>query len=274
MRDRNPAHRLWGSARGSAWRHLTISVAVSVLLAGSASAAPVRVRNQETSAHGFVVLTDLSGTTLAHGELVQWLERGAVANELVFHFRDGSLYDETVRFSQRRVFQLLSYRLVQRGPSFTATTDVEFDRSGRYRARYRPAPDKKEEEAAGSTDIPDDVSNGITSMLLKNLAPNGSAMTHLMSFSPKPRVVELHLRPEGVDRYWTGDAAAPATRYLIEPKVPGVTGVVATVIGKQPPSLRMWIAQGRAPTLVKFEGPLYVEGPPWRIELSGPQWKE
>lgn len=191
----------------------------------------------------------------------------------MIRFDDGSLHDEIVRFSQRPFFRVESYHLVQRGPSFTATSDVAFDRSGRYRVRSRAKPEDPEESESGHVDVPDDVSNGMTSTLLKNLPAGASATTHLLAFTPKPRTLELRLTPEGSDRYLVGTASDTATRFLIQPKVVGVTGAFATVVGKQPPELHMWIAQGKAPTLVRFEGPLYNEGPPWRIDLTAPQWE-
>jgi hypothetical protein len=49
--------------------------------------------------------------------------------------------------------------------------------------------------------------------------------------------------------------------------------MVATVVGKQPPPVRFWLTSGRVPTFVRFEGPLYVDGPTWRVELAGARWK-
>lgn len=238
-----------------------------------AAADPVRVRYREGPAHGFVRVSDLSGRTIAHGEMTQWLEKGAVANRLTIWFDDGSSYDERIRFAQDRVFRLLSYKLAQKGPSFTESSEIEFDRSGRYRVRLTEKPGAEEQHASGTTRIPDDVTNGITSLLLKNLQPGRSAKTHLMAFTPKPRALELQLTPEGDDPFWVGPTERRATRYLIEPRVTGVTGVVATAVGKQPPAFRMWIAQGSAPVLVRFEGPLYADGPVWRVELSAPRWE-
>lgn len=236
-------------------------------------AKPIKVRYPEGPAHGFMVVSDMAGTVLAHGELVQWLEGRIVANRMVIRFEDDSVYDETVRFSQQPVFRLVSYKLVQQGPSFAQSSDIQFDRSGRYKVRLRAAADQKEQRASGKFDVPDDLTNGITSTILKNLAPGSSATTHLVAFDPQPRVLQLHLTPEGSDRYWVGRTAESATRFLIQPEVTGLTGVLATMIGKQPPALRMWIAQGRAPTMVRFEGFLYMGGPSWRIELSAPRWE-
>ena len=49
-------------------------------------------------------------------------------------------------------------------------------------------------------------------------------------------------------------------------------GVLATIVGKEPPVVRMWIAPEPAPVLVRFEGALYVDGPAWRMDLSAPRW--
>ena len=47
---------------------------------------------------------------------------------MVFRFKDRSLYDETVVFTQERVFTMQSYRLVQRGPAFTEDTEISLER--------------------------------------------------------------------------------------------------------------------------------------------------
>jgi hypothetical protein len=44
------------------------------------------------------------------------------------------------------------------------------------------------------------------------------------------------------------------------------------VAGKDPPNLKFWVLGGSAPAFVKFEGPFFVDGPIWRIELSSPRW--
>jgi hypothetical protein len=246
--------------------------AVAVLLASAPCGADlVRVRYPEGPAHGYLVMSDETGRPIAHGELIQWIEKRAIASRLVFHYENGSFYDEVVHFTQQPVFRVTSYHLIQRGPSFTTATEVEFDRSGRYRAMVK-AQDKAEERAAGTTEIPDDVANGMISTLLKNFTAGASAKAHMMTFRPKPLVVDLALAAEGSDRYWMGRAEGSATRFVMTPHVPGVTGVFADITGKQPSPFRMWIAQGQAPVLVKFEGPLYLDGPTWHIELTGPRW--
>jgi hypothetical protein len=245
----------------------------TLLVARPCSADLVRMRYPEGPAHGYLVMSDESGHPIAHGELIQWLEKRLIASRLVFRYEDGSLYDEVVRFTQQPTFRVMAYHLIQRGPSYSTATEVEFDRSGHYRASVTPR-DKSEEHAEGMIEIPDDVSNGMTSTLLKNLKPGASAKTHMLAFRPKPVVLDLTLAPEGSDHCWIGPEEGTATRYLMTPHVPGVKGLVADIVGKQPDPFRMWIAQGQAPVLLRFKGPLYVEGPVWQIELTGPRWSK
>ena len=49
-------------------------------------------------------------------------------------------------------------------------------------------------------------------------------------------------------------------------------GVVAPLIGKQPPDSHVWIFGGAAPAFVRAEQTLFVGGPSYRIELTSPAW--
>ena len=245
------------------------------LLAGSGAwADPIRVRVAEGPVYGFLVLKSAAAAVLAHGELRQTLRRGLVESRLTFRFRDGSLFDETVTFSQQGTFALSSYQLVQRGPSFAGSADVTFDRSGQYRARVQEAPDKPPETLAGRLDLPADVYNGMTSVLLKNLPAGARAQTHLLAFTPKPRVLTVALTPEGENAFSVGPVSRKAARYRVKPELGGMLGVVASVIGKEPPDLYYWIATSPTPAFLKFEGPFYLNGPIWLIELSAPRWPD
>src|SRR5437016_3383060 len=109
-----------------------------LVAATSSQAEPISVRYTEGVARGFPVLRAQSGEVLAHGDFVQVAYPDRVESRLVFRFRDGSLYDETVTFDQRAAFTLLAYRIIQRGPSFPESLEATIDRAtGRYRVRYR-----------------------------------------------------------------------------------------------------------------------------------------
>ena len=60
-----------------------------------------------------------------------------------------------------------------------------------------------------------------------------------------------------------------ALRYLVNLEIGGVTGLVASMIGKNPPDLRYWLARGEIPAFVRFEGAMFLNGPVWRIEMAG-----
>ncbi len=148
------------------------------------------------------------------------------------------------------------------------SSSVSFDRaSRRYRARTgTDAP------VEGTLDLPEDVHNGMTGTLLRNLPAGASANGHVIAFTPKPRLLRSTMRPDGEDKYFVGDAARTATRCLVTLEIGGLTGVVAFVLGKDPPDLRFWISSGPAPAFLKFQGAMFVKGPTWRIDPSGPRW--
>src|SRR5713226_8172128 len=75
---------------------------------------PVSVRHAEGLVPGFLVLRTADGTVLASGDLIQGARGDRVTTRLVFHFKDGSVHDETAVFSQRTRFRLLSDHLVQK----------------------------------------------------------------------------------------------------------------------------------------------------------------
>src|SRR5205814_1163685 len=78
-----------------------------------------------------------------------------VENRLTFRFRDGSVYDERVVFSQKDTFTLMSYQIVQRGPSFPESIDAKVDReTGRYEVRYKGDEDAAEEVLKGKSEPP------------------------------------------------------------------------------------------------------------------------
>src|SRR5262245_63666682 len=108
----------------------------ATLWSGPAAAAPVAVRYAETITHAFLTVRSMDGDVLAHGELVQ--APGAKRrwdSRLTFRFKDGSLWDERVGFTQDKVFRVMSYHHIERGPFFPEAIEATFDReTGRYRA--------------------------------------------------------------------------------------------------------------------------------------------
>jgi hypothetical protein len=250
---------------------LLAAAAATLLWAAAAQAAPVAVRIREGASHGFVDFF-AGNTRIASGELVQFpRDKGRLENRLTIGFDDGSFYEETLTFSQEQVFQLHTYHLVQRGPSFPEAMEVSFEDTGTYDARVTKA-GKKEETDEGHVEVPADVYNGLSSTLLKNLGPGESAEVHTLAFTPKPRLLDAKLMPQGESHFVLGSARHAVTKYRVALHVAGLAGIAARLIGKDPPDIYYWITVGPAPTFVRFEGPLSADGPVWRAELSGPRW--
>jgi hypothetical protein len=244
---------------------LLLGVALLGVTGAPAQAEPVAVRYAEGVTRGFPVLRSVSGDILAHGDFVQVAYPDRVESRLVFRFRDGSLYDEGVTFDQRGVFTLLSYRIVQRGPSFPETLEASVDRvTGQYRVRYRADQDSPEEILTGRFELSPDTYNGLLGTLLKNLEPGQSEIVQIVAFTPKPRLVKMLLRPVAQEPVTMGDMAVPATRYHIKPQL----GLLASLLVTDLPDVKTWIANGDAPAFLKFEGPLYFMGPLWRIDWN------
>jgi len=241
---------------------------LAVVLVGVAHADPVPVRYVEGTSHGFLTLRSHGGALLADGQLLQTIHGERVESRLFFHFTDGSLYDETVTFTQHNVFRVVAYHLVQRGPAFgEASSEVTFDRdSGRYRAS------SGDKQAEGTLDLPEDLCNGMLGTLVRNLSRGASATGHIMAFTPKPQLVRAELTFEGEDRFTVGSAAMTASRYLIKLEIPGLKGALATLLGKEPPDIRYWVSGGAAPAFLKFEGAMYLKGPVWTVEQVTPHW--
>src|SRR6188472_2653136 len=99
--------------------------------------APVPVRYLEGLVHGFLTLSTLDGTLIATGDLFQVATPDRVKSRMVFHFKDGSLHDETAEFSQQKQFRLLRDHVVQKGKSFPRPLDMTIDgRTGEVTVRY------------------------------------------------------------------------------------------------------------------------------------------
>lgn len=233
------------------------------LLPGRVDAEPVRVLFQEGVTRAFPVLRSLTGQKLAQGDLVQVARGNLVDSRMIFRFTDGSFYDEHVVFSQNGMFNLIRYRIVQRGPSFPETLEASVDReTGRYDVRYRADEASAEESLTGKFTLPDDAYNGMLSLLLKNLPPAASTIVQVVAFTPKPRLVKLQLLPLSHDPMLVSEEPKQVTRWAIRPQL----GLFASLLIADIPDIHFWILPGEAPAFLKAEGPLYFQGPIWRIE--------
>jgi hypothetical protein len=251
---------------------LLLLMLAMLLWAPSPEAAPIAVRLAEGNYRGFLVLRSPDGTAIAHGEQSQRPVGNALQSRLHLKFKDGSVFDETFTYTQAKVFRLERYHLVQQGPSFP-TTDVSFDRkSGQYQARTQTKKGDQEKTASGPLEIPDDVYNGLAPTLLKNLSAGASTTARMAAFTPKPIMLKMELSTEGADRVSLGGRIMKAKRHLVKVDVAGLKGVIAPLVGKDPPDGRYWLVAGSVPAFVRFEGAMFLNGPVWRLELTTVGW--
>jgi hypothetical protein len=253
---------------------LAVLVACATLLQpGAMPAATVNVRHAEGLVHGFLVLRTLGGDTLADGDLIQVARGDRVTSRLVFHFKDGSVHDETAVFSQRRNFRLLNDHLVQKGPAFKHPTEVSIDGSTGQVTVRNTDDDGNEKVVTEHLDLPPDVANGLVLTLLKNIRSDApQTKVSMVASTPKPRLVTLAITTQGEEPFSIGGSSRKATHYVVKVEIGGAAGLVAPLLGKQPPNTHVWILDGEAPAFVKSEGPLFFGGPVWRIELVSPVW--
>lgn len=261
--------------RREAPRGLAFIVAIAVLISVHADAAPVAVRFPEGVTHGFLLVRSLAGEIIGHGEMIQIVkEDDLVESRLVFRFKDGSLHDEKVAFSQQRVFTMISYRLIQRGPSFPDQTDVSIDRgSAEYKVRSQAREDGKEQVLTGKFDLPKDAYNGMLIMLLKNLQTGTDETVSVLVFSPEPQAIKLQLVTKGEQTVQLGEVSSKAIRYVFKPQIGMIRKLVGKVTGKLPDHFHYdcWILADEVSSFVKFEGPLQLMGPIVQIELTSPR---
>jgi hypothetical protein len=233
----------------------------------------VTVRHLEGRIHGFLVLRDLDGNLLASGTSIQMSNGNVVTNELAFRFRDGSVHQETTIFSQNRRFRLLNYHLIQKGSAFRRAMNMSVNAStGQVTIGYTDY-DGREKATSDRLKLPADLANGMVTTLLGDIDANTpKTVVSMLVATPKPRLVKLEISPVGEDSFAVGGSTAKAMRYAVKVDIGGISGVIARIIGKQPPDTYIWMAGGKAPGFLKSHGPLFQDGPIWEIELASPEW--
>lgn len=252
-----------------------VLIALAVLTYPSANAAPVAVRFPEGVAHGFLLVRSLTGEVIGQGEMTQVVKEGdLVESHLIFNFKDGSLHDERVTFSQQRVFTMLRYHLIQRGPSFPDQIEVSIDRStAEYKVRSKTGQEGKEVVLNGAFTLPKDVYNGLFVTMLINLPKGTSETVNFLAFTPRPEIIKLELLLMGEHTVRIGNLSQKAVLYAFKPDVGMIRELFGKAAGKIPAQFHYncWILSDEVPSFVQFEGPLQLMGPIMRIELVSPR---
>lgn len=243
------------------------------------TAAPqlMSVRHPPGTLHGFLLLRSADGVVIGDGDLVQTIANGRVTSRTTFHFHDGSLNDETAVFSARGSYRLVSYRLVQRGSMFEHPLTLDVDMStGKVvvhsQDEGKEGKDKVDEKVMK---LPADLGNGLLITLLQDLdAKQLPLSVPLLVATPGLRLVKLVVTNAGAIEFQTGKIKRTATEYLVKTDIGGLAGVVAPIVGKQPPDAHVWILKSDAPLFIKSEAPLVAGGPLIRAELTSPHWDQ
>jgi hypothetical protein len=237
---------------------------MAILLWGlqfSAPAESVAAHHLEGTIHGDRMLMTEDGHVAAVGDLLQVVHGDRVTAHMVFHFKDKSIDDETTVFSQRGNFQLLSYHQIQKGPFFPHPIDLSIDaRSGDVVVKST-GKDGKEEVSTEHMNLPPDLCNGMLVTIAKNLRVDESEQdVSMVVATPKPRLVKLAISPKGEEPFSLAGFERKALHYEIKIELGGAAGVVAPLIGKQPPNIQVWIEGGQIPGFVGEEGPICQDG--------------
>jgi hypothetical protein len=248
-----------------------IAVSTVIIQAAGLTAEQIPVRHIEGVTLGFLVLRNPAGEALAYGDWKQVVRPdGIVVDDLRFQFKDGSLYEEITKFTQRGKFRLVSDQVEQKGPSFKQQSESWIDTvTGKITVRTNEK--GKEKTTTNHLDLPDDLSNGLLFVLLKNVDPSGETTVSFVAASSKPRVVKWNISPGPEKTIKIGLMTQKAQQYVVKTKIQGPAGAIAPLVGKQPPDIHVWLVKSEAPTFVEFEGPLSQDNPVWRIELTAPE---
>lgn len=265
----------FGDSRLSLARVAILGPLVLGAAMGGLAADTVPVRFQEGSLHGFLELHSIDGALVAEGDLLQAVRDGDVEKRMLFRFKDGSVHEETVVFTQQAVYSMKSYRKLQRGPIFAQNIEISLERAtGKYRVKTKDHKDGREEVLEGTLELPPDVYNGLILSITKDLPKETSEIVHLVAFTPKPRLIQLAVEPAGEQKILVGDIEKTAIHFVLKPKLGIWLTLFATLLGRVPPDEHVWILMDEVPAFVRSEGPLYPSGPIWRIQTTSPRWPD
>lgn len=256
-------------------RHaLAALVSAAILVASSASAEPIAVHHPEGTLHGFLSLTTDQGQVLAQGDLIEIVRGDRVFSRLTFHFKDGSLDDETTVYTQRGVFRLISDHHIQRGPYFPHPLDMNIDVPKGITVTRTPGKNG-EEVSTDRMKMPSDLYNGLVTPIVKNLSTDApETKISMIVATPKPRLVTLAISPQTPATFSLAGFSHKALVWEIRIELGGLAGVIAPVIGKQPPNIYIWTEDGEVPAFLRETGPLFEGGAILSISLIGPAWPE
>src|SRR5665213_2386394 len=139
-------------------------------------------------------------------------------------------------FSERGTFRLLSDHVLQKGPAFKHPMETSIDAmTGQVVVRCTDD-DGKDKAVTERLNLPSDLSNGLLLTLLKNVRPSTPRTTvSYLATTPKPQIVQLVITPQGEEAFSTGISKHKAIDYDVKVEIGGAAGLMARLLGKQPP---------------------------------------
>lgn len=107
-----------------------------------------------------------------------------------------------------------------------------------------------------------DVANGIVGTILLNLRPDVAPFElSMVAPTSKGRLIKIEISREGEGTFTIDGARHKATIFRVHPKLGGVAGVIAPMVGKDPKDVLVWVTPGSAPALVREVAQLAVGVP-------------
>jgi hypothetical protein len=236
------------------------------------AAEQVRVALRQGAIHGFLVLKDESGKEIAVGDETNEARGNVISSRTIFRFRDGSVDDEETVYRQGQTFQLIRDHRIQKGPSFSKPSDVTID-VAKGEVSWSDPSNNQTQAKSQHVKLPPDLANGLVPVLIENLPRGANELkVSYVAIDTKPRIVTLDIKPDGSDRVMIGADGRRADRFNIHTDIGGIAGVVAPIVGKQPPDIKLWVSGATVPVFVRMDGPFYEQGPEWTVLLAAPTW--
>jgi hypothetical protein len=247
-------------------------LSVFVLFASAAVADPLRATFQQGALHAFLVVRDEGGKIIGIGDVMNVRMGNAWKLRMTLKFNDGSVDDETAVYQQHTTLRLLTDHHIQKGPSYPKPMDMSID-VAKKTVTWHDFKDGKDDIKTDTMDLPADLCNGLLALVIQDM-PKGSTDVKMsyIAATPKPRIVKLAVHPDGQDRFHFGDTTRQAGKFRLHIELGGVVGVIAPIVGKEPPDIYIWVVQGEVPTFLRMNGALFEGAPIWNLELSSPTW--
>ncbi len=229
---------------------------------------PVAARLKQGVGHIFLLILDENGKTLAVGESLQTVKGYTVSTRTTFHFRDGSLDDETTVFEQRVNLRVLTDDHLQKGPAFPHPMEIRIEAvNGRVIVHDL----ESGKTSTHSLKIPFDLANGIITQVLQNLGQDtAEATVSYVLPTSRPRLAKLVISRSGDAPYALGGEHRTGKKLELKVDLGGVAGVIAPILGKEPKPTYAWMADGRVPMFIRIQTQFYEGGPLWTIQQTAP----